>query len=185
MAAKASPLRDAIREAVAELLLADGGRARDAAKIVLDRHPDLVREFAQRLAEDQITKLAANEFKQWSAIGAAARTAQEPLPGMIKHIQRELPASISLLEAIAELFEGAPEGMTVGELLAQRRPQAIKSLVKRIDLDVTTAKLVELIKAEIPDAEIDEIVEALEAVAEEDFAEAAELERLKEERRKT
>jgi hypothetical protein len=138
-------LRDCVRDEIASALHDGGGRARDIARSVCAKYPDLIGVLGERLAEDAVTRLVNREIKRWSAVGTSMRE-QLVLPGMLAHVRADLPAAISVPSADDDddpiyrpLF--GPKCATVGELRAavaalwkgiaddQRKAQALTQLL--------------------------------------------------------
>lgn len=88
-------LRAHVRDEIGLYLEAGGGRAREIARDVCQKHGALVGALGGQLAENAVTAMVAREIKRWSAVGAAARE-QLALPGMAAHVASDLPASISV-----------------------------------------------------------------------------------------
>ncbi|MDG4574450.1 MAG: hypothetical protein P9C36_02600 [Defluviicoccus sp.] len=114
-------LRDCVRDEIASTLHDGGGRARQIARSVCARHPELIGMLGNRLVEDAVTRLVNREIKQWNAVGTSMRE-QLVLPGMLAHVRADLPAAISVPSADDDdddpiyrpLF--GPKCATVGEL---------------------------------------------------------------------
>lgn len=143
-------LRDCVRDEIAAILPNGGGRARQIARSVCARHPELIGMLGNRLVEDAVTRLVNREIKQWNAVGTSVRE-QLVLPGMLAHVRADLPAAISVPSADDDddpiyrpLF--GPKCATVGELRSavaalwkgiaddQRKARA---LTKLLDLLIT------------------------------------------------
>jgi hypothetical protein len=134
-------LRDCVRDEIATTLHDGGGRARQIARSVCAKYPDLIGVLGERLAEDAVTRLVNREIKRWSAVGTSMRE-QLVLPGMLAHVRADLPAAISVPSAddgddgdpiYRPLF--GPKCATVGELRA-----AVAALWKSIADDQRKAK---------------------------------------------